>query len=190
MDARAYLPPLVLFYRTRRRMPSVRELAALYGFRSPNAADKVVTKLIAAGLVEKEPQTGHLLPTHYFAPLRVLGTVEAGFPSPAEEELGDTLDLDEFLIRNKEATYMLKVTGDSMIEAGLMPGDLVLVERRADAKDGDIVIAQIDQGWTMKYFRKRGRKIWLEPANKKYQPIYPVHELHIAAIVIAAVRKY
>jgi hypothetical protein len=55
----------------------------------------------------------------------VLGTVEAGFPSPAEEELGDTLDLDEFLIRNKEATYMLKVTGDSMIEAGLMPGDLV-----------------------------------------------------------------
>src|SRR5215813_2570149 len=189
MDERAVFPPVIDFYRSRHRMPSLQELAALYGFRSKNAAAKVVAKLLAAGLVAKD-RTGQLLPTRHFAPLRVLGAIEAGFPSPAEEELGDTLDLDEFLIRNKEATYMLKVTGDSMIEAGLMPGDLVLVERRADAKDGDIVIAQIDQGWTMKYFRKRGRKIWLEPANKKYQPIYPVQELHIAAIVIAAVRKY
>jgi len=65
----------------------------------------------------------------------------------------------------------------------------VLVERRSDAKDGDIVIAQIDQGWTMKYLRKRGRKCWLEPANKKYHPIHPTQELKIAAIVIAAIRK-
>jgi SOS-response transcriptional repressor LexA len=85
---------------------------------------------------------------------------------------------------------MLKVTGDSMIEAGLLPGDLVLVERRVDAKDGDIVIAQIDQGWTMKYLRRRGRKLWLEPANKKYKPLYPVQELKIAAVVIASIRKY
>src|SRR5215471_7119037 len=189
MDERAVFPSVIEFYRNRHRMPSLQELAVLYGFRSKNAAAKVVAKLLDAGLVAKDP-AGHLLPTRHFAPLRVLGAIEAGFPSPAEEELGDTLDLDEFLIRNKEATYMLKVTGDSMIEAGLLPGDLVLVERRADAKDGDIVIAQIDQGWTMKYFRKRGRKIWLEPANKKYKPIYPEHELHIAAIVIAAVRKY
>jgi hypothetical protein len=66
MDARAYLPPLVHFYRIRRRMPSLREPAALYGFRSPNAADKVVAKLVTAGLVEKEQQTGQLLPTRYF----------------------------------------------------------------------------------------------------------------------------
>ena len=189
MDAHAFLPPIIRFYRDRRRMPSVQELTALYGFRSKNAAFKVVTKLLEAGLVTKD-ETGKLLPTQHFAPLRVLGTVEAGFPSPAEEELGDTMNLDEFLIRKKEATYMLKVTGDSMIEAGLLPGDLVLVERRSDAKNGDIVIAQIDQGWTMKYLRKRGRKLWLEPANKKYQPIYPAQELKIAAVVIASIRKY
>ncbi len=189
MDAHALLPPIIRFYRTRYRMPSLRELATLYGFRSQNAAAKVVTKLLTVGAVAKD-RTGRLLPTRYFASLRVLGTVEAGFPSPAEEELGDTMDLEEFLIRNKEATYMLKVTGDSMIEAGLLPGDLVLVERRADAKDGDIVIVQIDQGWTMKYLRKRGRKLWLEPANKKYKPIFPTQELKIAAVVIAAIRKY
>jgi SOS regulatory protein LexA len=189
MDTHALLSPLIQFYRDHRRMPSVQELTTLYGFRSKNATTRVLTKLLAAGLVAKD-QTGKLLPTDHFAPLRVLGTVEAGFPSPAEEELGDTLDLEDFLIRNKEATYMLKVTGDSMIEAGLLPGDLVLVERRADAKDGDIVIAQIDQGWTMKYLRRRGRKLWLEPANKKYKPIYPAQELKIAAVVIAAIRKY
>ena len=127
---------------------------------------------------------------HSFKKIRLRGAITAGFPSPAEEELGDIMNLEEFLIRNKEATYILKVTGDSMIEAGLLPGDLVLVERRADAKDGDIVVAQVDHGWTMKYFRKRGRQIYLEPANKKYRPIYPTEELHIAAVVIAAIRKY
>jgi repressor LexA len=189
MNAQHVLSPVVAFYRSRHRMPSMQEVATLYGFRSKSAAFKAVKKLLDAGLVTKDPR-GRLLPTPHFSPLRVLGSIEAGFPSPAEEALGDTLDLDEFLIRNKEATYMLKVTGDSMIDAGLLPGDLVLVERRSDAKDGDIVIAQIDRGWTLKTFRKRGRKIWLEPANKKYQPIYPTHELQIAAIVTAAIRKY
>jgi SOS-response transcriptional repressor LexA len=58
---------------------------------------------------------------------KILGTVAAGFPSPAEGELVDTITIDEFLIVNKEATYMLKVSGDSMIEAGIHPGDMVLV---------------------------------------------------------------
>src|SRR5713101_3746860 len=189
MDTHALLPPIIRFFRTRRRMPSLRELSALYGFRSQNAAAKVVTKLLTTGVVAKD-RTGRLLPTHHFASLRVLGTVEAGFPSPAEEELGDTMDLDEFLIKNKEATYMLKVTGDSMREAGILPGDMVLVERGLEAHDGDIVIAQIDHAWTLKYLRKRGRKVWLEPANKRYKPIFPTEELKIAAVVIAVIRKY
>src|SRR5712692_8840334 len=86
MDAHTLLPPIIRFYRTRHRMPSLRELATLYGFRSQNAAAKVVTKLLTAGVVAKD-RTGRLLPTRSFASLRVLGTVEAGFPSPAEEEL-------------------------------------------------------------------------------------------------------
>ena len=153
-------------------MPSYGELPPLLGLHSKNAAWKRVQKLLAEGVLAKDA-TGQLLPTRVFHTVRVLGVVEAGFPSPAEEVLGDTMDLDKFLIRNKEATYILKVTGDSMIEAGLLPGDLVLVERRADAKDGDIVIAQVDGGWTLKRFRKRGGKVSLEAANKKYAPIHP-----------------
>src|SRR5215510_10698952 len=71
MDAHAFLPPIVRFYRARRRMPSLRELAALYGFRSQNAAAKVVVKLLAAGVLAKD-RTGRLLPTPHFAPLRML----------------------------------------------------------------------------------------------------------------------
>jgi SOS regulatory protein LexA len=131
-----------------------------------------------------------LLPTKTITGVRRSGVVGASFPSPAEEELGDVMDLDEYLIRNKEATFILEVSGDSMIDAGLLPGDLVLVQRGLQPKDGDIVIARIDHGSTLKYFRKRGRKVYLEPANKKYQPFYPKQELIVEGVVIGAVRKY
>jgi len=189
METSQRVQAIVRFYRRHHRMPSVRELQRLYGFHSSRAAAKLAARLIVLGFLAKD-KTGKLLPTRYFRETRVLGAVEAGFPSPAEEELGDTIDLDEFLIKNKEATYILKVTGDSMIEAGILPGDMVLVERGLEPHDGDIVIAQIDHAWTMKYFRKRGRKVYLEAANKKYQPFYPKEELHIAAVVIGIVRKY
>lgn len=120
----------------------------------------------------------------------VLGTVEAGFPSPAEEELVDNLSLDEMLIQNREASFLLKVTGDSMTGAGIMPNDMVIVDRSQTPKSGDIVIAEVDGQWTMKYLRKRGDSVMLVPANPKYKPITPKNELTIAGVVTAVVRKY
>jgi len=189
MEATQRLPAIIQFYHRHKRMPSFGELQQLFGFKSRTAAEKVARRLVDLGLIAKD-KTGKLLPTRHFRETRVLGAVEAGFPSPAEEELGDTMDLDEFLIKNKEATYILKVTGDSMNGAGILPGDMVLVERGLEPHDGDIVIAQIDHSWTMKYFRKRGRKVYLEAANPKYKPFYPKEELKIAAVVIGVIRKY
>ena len=122
----------------------------------------------------------------------MLGFVEAGFPTPAEEQLAETMNLDNYLIGNPEATFMLKVSGESMIDAGIHEGDLVLVERRTDAKDGDIVVAFIDGGYTVKYLRKRHGKIWLDPANINFRPIVPREddELQIMAVVKAVIRKY
>ena len=77
-----------------------------------------------------------------------------------------------------------------MIEAGIMPGDQVLVERGIVPKNGDIVIAEVDGSWTMKYFRKRGGKVILVPGNKKYKPITPKEELRVTAVVKAVIRKY
>ena len=100
------------------------------------------------------------------------------------------MSLDDYLIRNKDATYVLKVTGTSMRDAGILSGDLLLVERGVQPRDGDIVIAQVDRAWTLKYFRKRGAAVFLEAANRDYQPIHPQEELHIAAVVRAVIRKY
>ncbi len=180
---------ILKFYRRNRRMPSYAEIMTLAGFKSKNAVHKLVTKLIDLGFVEKDA-TGRLIPKRLEIEIPVLGVVEAGWPSPAEEELLDTMSLDDYLVPNKEATYILRVSGESMIEAGIMPGDQVLVERGAEPKSGDIVIAEVDGAWTMKYYRKRAGKVVLVPGNKKFKLIVPKHELRIAAIVKAVIRKY
>ena len=170
-------------------MPSDSELMALTGLRSNHAVCTHVERLVdfASGA---HASVHRLLLGSRGAHLQVLGSISAGFPSPADEELTDTMSLDEYLVSNKEATYVLKVNGHSMRDAGILPGDMLLVERGAHPRDGDIVIAQVDRAWTMKYFRKRGAAVFLEAANKDYQPIYPQEELHIAAVVRAVIRKY
>ena len=170
-------------------MPSYSELTAVVGFRSKNAAYKLVERFVQREWLEKDA-TGRLLPGRLFHALPILGTVTAGFPSPADEELVDTISLDDYLIGNKAATYVLKVSGNSMIDAGILPGDMLLVERGANPRDGDIVIAEVDREWTMKFFRKRGAAVFLEAANKDYRPIHPQEELKIAAVVRAVIRKY
>ena len=120
----------------------------------------------------------------------MLGTVEAGFPSPAEESLADNISLDDLLIQNRAASFLVKVSGDSMTGAGIMPGDMVIVDKGQVPKSGDIVIAEVDGQWTMKYLRKRGEDVLLVPANPKYQPIRPKRELKISGVVTAVVRKY
>ena len=174
------------FYQQRRRMPSFREIAAMTGLRSKNAVSKLVRKMIMQELIAQ----GRLIPARRWREVPFVGLVEAGFPSPADEQLLETLSLEEWLIRNREATYLLKVRGDSMIDAGILPDDVVLVERGSEPRNGDIVIAQIDGEWTLKYFRRQGRRVYLEAANKKYQPFYAKEDLRIAAVVKAVIRKY
>jgi SOS regulatory protein LexA len=177
------------FTGSKKRMPSDSELMAITGLRSNHAVCTHVERLVDLTFCA-HAAVHRLLPRPRGAHLPVLGTVSAGFPSPADEELTDTMSLDEYLISKKEATYVLKVQGHSMRDAGILPGDMLLVERGADPRDGDIVIAQVDREWTMKYFRKRGTAVFLEAANKDYQPIHPQEELQIAAVVRAVIRKY
>jgi repressor LexA len=170
-------------------MPSYAEIGDMAGLRSKNAVFKFVAKLEKLRLLSRD-EKGRLIPRSIANPVKILGTVEAGFPSPAEEELVDTLSLDDFLIQNREATFLLKVSGDSMSGAGILPGDMVIVDKGQTAKNGDIVIAQVDGEWTMKYLRKRGDSLTLLAANPKYQPIRPKNELKVAGVVTAVVRKY
>ncbi|HTR45155.1 MAG TPA: transcriptional repressor LexA [Thermodesulfovibrionales bacterium] len=177
------------FYQERGRMPSFSEIGEMAGFRSKNAVFKFVNKLERLKVLERDSK-GRLIPGSIAAPVKMLGTVEAGFPSPAEEELADALSFDDLLIQNRESTFLLKVSGDSMSGAGILPGDMVIVDKGQTPKSGDIVIAEVDGAWTMKYLGKKGESVTLLPANPKYQPIRPKNELKIAGVVTAVVRKY
>jgi repressor LexA len=177
------------FYLKAKRMPSYAEMLKVFRLRSKNAVAKRVAQLVEAGLIAKDA-AGRLLPAKVQRPARLLGFIKAGFPSPAEEETVDLMSLDEYLISSPEATFLLKVDGDSMIDAGILPGDLVLIQRNLTPRQGDIVVACVDDEWVLKYFEKSGGRVRLLAANKKYRPIEPRRELTVAGVVIANVRKY
>ena len=184
---------ILSFYEKRRRLPGYSEMMELTGFKSKNAVFKLIARLVSERVLAKDA-SGRIAPGPRFsrgAGARLLGVVEAGFPSPAEEELLDVMDLDEYLTPNKDASYILRVKGDSMKDAGILPGDMVVVERRASYKPGEIVIASVDNEYTMKYLRKKGDRYFLEPANQAYKPIYPAGgSFRVEAAVVAVIRKY
>ncbi|MEI7764987.1 MAG: transcriptional repressor LexA [bacterium] len=183
-----YQTKLKDFYKDNKRMPTYSEMMKMFNFKSKNAIARIVEKLIDAGVVAKD-HLGRLIPSETFGEIPKLGLVKAGIPSEVEE-LQDTVNLDDFLIGNKSLTYMLEVDGDSMIDAHIEKGDMVLVEKTNQAKNGDIVIAEVDGEFTMKYFRSVGAKVWLEPANKNFKPIYPTQSLNVIAKLKAVIRKY
>jgi len=189
MDLQKPLDKIRKFYFDRKRLPSYREIAKLLNFKSVNAAWRVVKQLIEQGYLDKDSQ-GKLIPKKIAHELKILGTVEAGFPTMANQEDMDTISLDQYLLTRPEKNYMLRVIGRSMIDAGISPNDLVIAESDKEPLNGDIVIAEVDGAWTMKYFQRRNKEIILIPANKDYPNVYPKQELKIGGVVVSVIKKY
>lgn len=138
---------------------------------------------------------------------RVAGSVVAGFPSPAEQYLEPPLDLNALLVKRPAATYFVRVEGDSMINAGINPGDLLVVDRSLTPVDGDIIIASVDGEFTVKRLRVEGngelgmgngkkravkKRYVLEPGNDKY-PVIRIddgHELDYFGMVTAVIHRF
>lgn len=177
------------FYRKHKRMPSYAEVADLFGYASKNAAYKLINRLISEGAVERDT-TGALIPKKLSSMITLAGYVEAGPPSVAEAASLDTISLDDDIVRANNVTYALKVKGDSMVDAGIYNGDLVLVERVTDAPIGSIVVANIDDEWTLKYLRQKNGKRYLEAANPDYPDLHPEQSLSIGGVVRAVIRQY
>jgi len=186
---RAVQKLIAVFFRENRRMPSFAEMVDLLGVKSKSVVNFWVNKLIEAGIIEKD-EKGHLAFTKRSFAIPLVGSVQAGFPSPEEEALGDILSMDEYLISKPDASFLLRVSGDSMTGAGIMTDDLVIVEKGREPRNGDVVIAEVDGEWTMKYFRKQAGEVVLEAANPKYPLIRPRAELRLGGVVTAVIRKY
>ena len=103
--------------------------------------------------------------------------IEAGFPSPADDHLDVSLDLNEYLIKHPSATFYIYVKGDSMINDGIYNGDIMIVDRAISPKSKDVVIAVIDGEFTVKRIHKKNNKIYLQPSNKNYQTICITNEM-------------
>lgn len=183
------LAQLQRFYQRYHRLPSFTEMMELFQLKSKNAVYRLMQHWLEDEVVQKD-STHTYIPGPRLTGVPLLGTIGAGWPSPAEEELADAITLDQYLINNRAGSFVVRVTGDSMIDAGIHAGDLVIVERSRSPKPNDIVIANVDHAWTLKRYMKQGTKVWLQAENKKYRPIHPTTELQIEGVVVGVVRKY
>ena len=186
-----YKKKVLGFYSDNRRMPSYSEIMKLTGFKSKNAVYKLINKLIDLGVVSKDTE-GRLIPEAIHGSImRLSQPVSAGLGAEVQDEVVERLNLNEWLVENESKTYMVDVQGDSMKDAGILDGDTVLVERASQFKDGEIVVALMEDGYTVKYLKKKGNEMFLQPANAKYSPIYPTDDnrIELVAKVKAVIRK-
>jgi len=189
MSSEQYLKKVKRFYRNNRRLPTYTELCDLLGFASRNAAYRLMHKWEQAGIIEKIGN--RFSPTNNFFSLPLLATIQAGTPSLLDEHPAEMIQLHDYLLGNSDGSVcLLRVSGESMIEAGINPGDLAVIDTERDPHNGEIVAAMVDGAWTLKSFERKGRNISLIPANKNFEPITANEELIVGGVMISLIRKY
>jgi repressor LexA len=169
--------------------PTIREIGHAFRFRSTGTVRDHVQALEAKGYLRSvRGKSRGLFPRSLWRAVPILGRVPAGGPLLAEENIEGTLDLSsEF---RGEKVFALKVRGDSMEEAGIHDGDLVVVRAQEGADPDQIVVALVDGEATVKRLARRGGKLELRPANKRYQPIPVEPTTRILGRVIGVIRSY
>lgn len=184
-----YVARLQDYYVRHQVLPSYSAVGRLIGFSSKASVARLVSRLKAEGFVESTPDR-RLKPGRRFFERPVAESVQAGIPTPASDVAPDLLCIDEQLIANPSKTVLIKVKGDSMIDAGIHPGDTVVVEKRNSTNVGDIVVAIIDNEFTLKRFGRVKGRVVLRPENKAYPVIRPKGDAEIFGVVVGLFRKY
>ena len=183
--------------------PTVREIGAEVGLASPSTVHVHLAKLEQAGYLRRDPTKPRALELvgrehsarREAAEVRVLplvGEIAAGGPLLAEQNIEDYLAVPDGLSRGEDE-FLLRVKGESMIEAGMLPGDIVVVRRQSTAENGDVVAALVGEDEaaseaTVKTFHREGRRIRLQPENSALEPLYPEH-VQILGKVIGLFRR-
>ena len=193
------------------RPPTVREIGEAFGISSTNGVRSVIGALIRKGYVSRSPKLSRGLEVKsealraeglFEAPetessaqsveIPIIGRVAAGSPILAVQNLEGTVIVDRSFIASRRDVFALRVKGDSMIEAGILDGDLIFARQQQTAEDGQMVVAQIDDEATVKYFHPEPNGVRLEPANSAYKPIWVAEDRNfsIAGLVIGVLRRF
>jgi len=188
-DDRQYLGRLQDYYAKHRVLPSYARIGELVGLNSKASVAEMVLRLKGEGFLQSTPDK-RLKPGKRFFERAIAENVRAGMPSPAADSADETLTIDAHLVANPSKTILIKVKGDSMVDAGILDGDTVVVEKRATANIGDIVVAIIGNEFTLKRLARDKGRIVLRPENKAYPIIRPKDDLEIFGVVVGQFRSY
>ena len=185
----AYLAQLQDYYARWRALPAYGPLQAVLGLASRSAVEKVLHRLEAAGFLARTPDKRWTPTARVFTRPTADAPVPAGLPL-ATTDSGEAHSIDAWLVRQPSRTVLIPVTGDSMIEAGIHSGDRVVVERDVPARPGDLVIAVIDNEFTLKTLAVEDGAAVLKPANPAYPVLRPGDRLQVFGVVVGLIRSY
>lgn len=185
-----HLNALRQYWKDNKTFPSMARLTDVLGLSSSGGVFKVIGRLVDAGYLERVD--GRIAPTRAFFALPVLGKVRAGLPQVEDQSAGqEMVGVEDYLIRHPERTVFCRVRGDSMKDAGMLDGDMVVVERNRATKPGDIVVALVDNELTVKYLYPLQGAGWvLKPANPDYPDIVAQQSLQIMGVVVGTFRRH
>jgi repressor LexA len=184
-----YLAKLQDYYADNNVLPPYSTIMSLLGLKSKSPVAALIARLKLQGFLESTPEK-RLKPGKRFFERPIFDSVQAGAPRQADDSRYDTITIDEYLVESPSNTVLINVKGDSMIDAGIMPGDTVVVEKRGPANPGDMVIAIVDNEFTLKKLGNEKGKFVLIPANPAYPVIRPKGDLEIFGVVVGQFRKY
>ncbi len=185
-----YLAKLQDYYANWKSIPSYAKLCEVFGIASKSWVKAILTRLNEADFIERTPD-GVWVPTRsFFARPLSESSVQAGMPVSVTATQGEFFIIDEMLIETPSKTTLIPVKGDSMIEAGIHDGDVAVVEKRLSANVGDIVVAIVDNEFTLKILDKERGHFILRPANQAYPVIRPHGTLEIFGVLVGLIRKY
>jgi SOS-response transcriptional repressor LexA len=189
----AAAPPLLAalqdYYAKHAVLPSYATIGELAGIRAKSWVHKLVMELREEGFLDFTPDK-RLKPGPRFFERALAERVRAGGPERAPDEVVEAITIDRYLIDQPSKTSLVRVKGDSMVGAGILDGDLAVVEWGSNAKTGDIVIAIIDDELTLKYLDRDKRGYFLRAANPAYAPIRPKGKLEVSGVMIGLVRRF
>lgn len=184
-----YLGKLQDYYAEHGVLPPYSTIMTLMGYKSKAPVAALIARLRLLGYLESTPQK-RLKPGRRFFERAVFDSVRAGMPAPAEDSSSESLTIDQYLINQPSNTILVAVKGESMTGEGIMPGDTVIVEKRNMAQIGDLVIAIVDDEFTLKRLGRDKGGFVLHPANPDFPIIRPKGNLEIFGIVVGQFRKY
>ena len=185
-----YLSKLQNYYAKHHSFPSYARLCRILGIAAKSAVKKVLLRLVEQGYLKRTVDEVWVPAESFFERKLSDAPVVAGLPTFVSNVTADPFMIDQFLVNNPSKTILVPVQGDSMINAGINDGDVVVVELGSTANNGDIIVAAVDDQFTVKTLGKKRGKAVLLPANDSYPIIRPKESLEIIGVIVGLIRKY